>query len=306
MPITKKLEQCTNNTPSAGEFVVTGNTTSTRTQTFTVPNHISTISVLCVAGGGGGGAQLDDTYGAQGGNGGQLRYIYDLPVTGGETLTVTAAGGQIGKTANGDWTNNDNDQVSGVFRGANALIKAQDGSDGTPVGAGPYGGTVGGGEGGGGGIGIDRYSGGGGGGAAGYSGNGGTGAYLPDASATAGTGGAGGGGGGNWVSNYGGAGGGGVGLYGEGTSGAAGGNNTGGGGGSGGVDGNDCITDGSDDGATGGLYGGGGGGGGGSSGDGGRGAAGAVRIIWGFNRAYPATNIDVASSLGQVYLNEDN
>lgn len=105
----------------------------------------------------------------------------------------------------------------------------------------------------------------GGGGAGGYAGNGGAGTAT---NSTAFNAGAGGGGAGSSGAMYGG--GGGVGLLGQGSSGA-----TSGAGGSGGTSGTT--------GSAGGVY----GGGGGYNTSGG---VGAVRIIWGANRAFPSTN----------------
>ena len=161
-----------------------------------------------------------------------------------------------------------------------------------------------------------------GGGAGGYSGNGGN-VRTYGESGLAGTGGAGGSGGiAASASGSIGGGGGGVGILGEGTSGVGTGSGLGGGGGSGGTAGADKV--GSNNAGEGGVYGGGGGSGygigyaGGGGGLGwknnisvvpgqsytvqvgavngtsidlvGHGGKGAVRIIWGANRAFPSTN----------------
>jgi hypothetical protein len=161
-----------------------------------------------------------------------------------------------------------------------------------------------------------------GGGAGGYSGNGGN-VRTYNESGLAGTGGAGGSGGmAASASGSIGGGGGGVGILGEGASGSAGGVGLGGGGGSGGTAGADKV--GSNNAGEGGVYGGGGGSGygigfgGGGGGLGwknnisvvpgqsytvqvgavngtsvalvGHGGKGAVRIIWGQNRAFPSTD----------------
>jgi len=131
----------------------------------------------------------------------------------------------------------------------------------------------------------------GGGGAGGYSGKGGAGSDYSFGVRDAAEDGAGGGGGGGWTDGQqldGGSGGGGVGIYGEGNNGA-GGLWSGGGGGSGGADGEDRVGGGLQGGANGGVYGGGAGGNGENISSIRYGGNGAVRVIWGFDRAYPAT-----------------
>lgn len=254
--------------------------TTPGTYSFVVPDRVNTICAVLVGPGSTGGT-------GYGGAGGSLRYINDLPVTPGETLEVyVGAGGGYGSTG-----------PTTLKRGSNTLLLAASNNTGgnwtapeyptasTSVGAGPYGGTVGGGNGGSGGT-AGSYGSPGGGGAGGYSGNGGNGGYT----GAAGSGGAGGGGGGaGGQSPWNGGGGGGVGLYGQGSNGGGGGSYVGGGGGSGGADGDsykyNVLS-------RGGLYGGGGGGNGGGSGytvgysPGGNGGA---RIIWGAGRAFPST-----------------
>ena len=137
---------------------------------------------------------------------------------------------------------------------------------GGPVGYAATGGTYTG-DGGGNGGGTVGYGTPGGGGAGGYTGNGG--------SSDGANGGAGSGGGGGGA--YGGGGGGGVGIFGQGTSGA--GSSFYGGGAEGGSGGEN----GKQSGGTGALFGGG-------SPWSGTGGGGAVRIIWGPNRAFPSTN----------------
>lgn len=226
---------------------------------FKVPSGLSTMSLVLVGKGGDAGTASDGSgfYG----HGGDLRWINNLPVTAGETLTLRING-------DGTW----------LLRGSAVLLVARSGARtvaSTPFGAGPYGGTVGGGNGG------DGYNGGG--GAGGYSGNGGNSTSTTyDTSAAKGQGGAGAGG-------YALGGGGGVGLNGQGADGAAPPNNsssyTGGGGGSGGVAGG---SSGLGFGNTGGNY----GGGASQSQYGGTsyGGAGGGRAIWGKGRLFPSTN----------------
>ena len=235
---------------------------------WVAPGNVTSVSVVCV----GGGADAGDD---RGGGGGGLGYKNNISVVPGQTYTVRV--GNSGGNAGDSWFISD------------TLVKGGGGS--RPAG-GDFAGD-GGGNGGNGGLTSDRNFEGGG-GAGGYSGDGGDGGDGNSrdigTSGVAGSGGAGGGGAG-WFAG----GGGGVGLLGEGEDGAGGigrNNNTnnGGGGGSGGQQGTaynqnrNTILQST---TGGGLY----GGGGGRSKAGMNGAAGAVRIMWGDNRAYPSTNV---------------
>jgi len=175
--------------------------TTPGTFSFIVPANVHRLSAVLVAHGSRGEAGTSSRPGG-GGSGGNLRWIRDLPVTPGETLTVFISG-----DANYFSPNT-------IRRGANVLL-----STSTPFGPGPFGGAVGGGNGGPGGDGAITFPysirSGGGGGAGGYSGNGGRGEDADGGGATAGSGGAGGGGNSDSA-------GGSVGIYGEGASGAPG------------------------------------------------------------------------------------
>lgn len=259
-----------------------GQVVFTSSGSWVVPTGVTSISAVCVgAGGGGGGSEESDETGGGGGGGG-LSYVNSIPVTPGETLTITVGSGGGGGGVGG---NGSAGGSSSIFRGLTDLVSANGGSGGQNRGGGGGGGTVGlgtGGAGGSGGSGSDRdnNNAGGGGGAGGYSGNGGSGGdHNNTSNATSGSGGGGGGGGGGTNNST--RGGGGVGILGEGSNGSAGGTNVSGGGGSGGAAGTN----------TGGLYGGGGRGAAGSENNGSSGAGGAVRIIWGSGRAYPSTNV---------------
>jgi len=200
--------------PNVGQaiFVTSG------TYSWTVPDAITSISVVCVGGGGGSGGSTA-TSGGQGGQGGQLAYLNNYTVTPGATISVTVGAGGAGQPA-GTTTRtlggNSSISVSGTLvfgakgagQGSGALgtptIQYQGGSGGSPKTTSPY-------------------SGGGGAGAGGYAGAGGSGG----SSGGVGAGGSGGGGGGgapkqsaSTGSKAGG--GGGVGLYGEGYSGSGG------------------------------------------------------------------------------------
>lgn len=263
--------------------------TSSGTFTFTVPAGCTSISAVCIGGGGGGGGSDARSEGMQGGAGGALCYG-TIPVTPGESLTVTVGNGGNG---GGQGNNGSNGGNTSITRGATALLTANGGNGGQERSTGSNGQstyTIGatvtnsGGGNGGGCNGSASTGGSGGGGAGGYSGAGGTGGGGTTG-ASAGSGG-GGGGGGHTTSGLG-AGGGGVGILGttgqNGSAGTSGSTPTGGGGGSGGTAGTR---------APGGTYGGGGGGyAANANGSGGNGGGGAVRIIWGSGRSYPSTSV---------------
>lgn len=127
------------------------------TYNWTVPTGITSISAVLV---GGGGPGLIGGTGnrSSGGGGGGLRYINNLPVTPGETITVVvgAGGTHNGGAAFSTYTS----RASQLKRSTNVLVEATGGDNpqggspytggaggsGTAFGAGPYGGTVGGGQ----------------------------------------------------------------------------------------------------------------------------------------------------------------
>jgi len=250
--------------------------TTAGTFSWTAPEGVTRVSVVCVGGGAGGGI------GKPAGGGGGLGWKNRIRVIPGNTYTVVVGAGGTNLGQGGS----PYQQRDGLDGGDSYFIspttvkggggKAVNGTGGTYVGQGGGNGGQGGGN--------DFNYGGGGGGAGGYSGNGGKGStWTYDNNSYPGTGGGGGGGyyKGQFDSN---GGGGGVGILGEGSSGLGGPYNSvpsGGYGGSGGADGGY---------KDGGAY-----GGGGSSGNGfntvsGVGARGAVRIIWGSGRKIPSTN----------------
>lgn len=263
--------------------------TGAGTTSWTVPANVTSISAVVI---GGGGAGLSSAQSGAGGSGGDLRYINDLVVTPGEVLTVVVGNGGSPTqpaTPGGE---------TYISRGGTRLISAAGGGEGTTFGPNPQngtstaiGGSVGGGNGGSGGYASGTAGAGGGGGAGGYYGDGGAGGdggtNYTNGSFSPGQGGGGGGG----VRSEGGSagGGGGTGILGnlnnENGQGGARGNSVGygGTGGSGGTAGGAGAN------GNGGNYGGGGGGTDTLSFVG-YGTAGAARIIYGTNRAYPATN----------------
>lgn len=251
--------------------------------TFTVPARISTISAVAV--GGGGGGSYIWSYGAGGGGG--TAWVSGLPVTPGETFTVEVGGGGSTWSYEGSRPGN-NSLLRRNSNGTNHIIGYGSGQGGpNSAGSASGGYTFSGGSSGGGGRGGYTnwnwpYAGGG---AGGYQGHGGD--Y------NAGQGYGGGGSAGHMHSSYWGTpGGGGVGIYGQSNDGYNRGYGRGGGGGSGGGHGGDGEPYhyyGRGD-IYGGLYGGGAGGSGSAYYGGGTGGNGAVRIIWGPNRAYPNTN----------------
>jgi len=261
--------------------------TTPGTFSWTAPAGVYEVSAVAV-GGGGGGAQ--GTFAASGGGGGGLGWRNRIPVTPGVSYTVVVgAGGTLGGGTGGDsfFINNT------VVRGGGGLGGVAGGTTNRT------GGTFtgdGGGNGGFGGARVNTDSPGGGGGAGGYTGNGGNGGGA-SGNPTAGAGGGAGGGGFAGVSDTAGAGGG-VGILGQGANGAAGANSTtdaaGGQGGSGGGNAarfgqalGDVYSSASP--STPGNFGGGGAGSDNTGNEVTAGGVGAVRIIWGPNRAFPAT-----------------
>jgi hypothetical protein len=230
--------------------------TTAGTYSWTAPAGVTSVGVVCV---GGGGAGHNNWWG---GSGGGLGWKNNISVTPGQSYTVV-----VGAAGNHTVTP-PTDGNSSFF--INTSTVAGLGGLGGSTSSKAGGGFVG--DGGGAGGSAEQS----GGGAGGYSGAGGAGQPANVTPTTAGNG---GGAGGGSLKR----GGGGVGILGQGTSGAV---RSGGGGGAGGSGGTQAADD--PDGGGAGLY--GGGGGGGSFGNNTQGKGGAVRIIWGTGRAFPATN----------------
>jgi uncharacterized repeat protein (TIGR02543 family) len=262
--------------------------------TFTVPSNVFSISVICVGGGAGGDAARGDGFAARGGGGGWTAWKNNIPVLPGEVigLRVGAGGGArnrlspdgltVGRVGESSW-----------FKFSTGFLTAPGGRTslqfgGTFAGDGGYAGgwndspTA------------ETLSGikvsGGGGGAGGYSSNGGNGSNGISNPGEDGLGGSGAGGSHIFSTTQAGYNGGGVGLYGLGTNNALYLVDSNGQAGSGGNTTNpdsNPVTQ---------LYGGGGGGTSYSytsnnqlSSNGG--ANGAIRIVWGANKAFPSTNV---------------
>ena len=277
---------------------------------WTVPTGVTSISILCI---GAGGATK---YHSIGGGGGGLSWKNNITVTPGQVVSIEAGNGgrydatdRYGPITAASVQNGSRSkaEISGVFNvyalGGSCPSGAQDSNNNYLGGLGGGGGTaIGGGDGGGYGGNAGYLAGryGGGGGAAGYTGNGGRGGqggHADGGSDSNGTGhgqsGAGGGGGGG-SSGGSGASGGGVGIYGQGANGNGGSFNghtwgTPGRGGSGG----EFANPGHASGTPGGDF--GGGGGPYAHAENAKGGDGVVTIIWGDNRVYPSTNVDLAS-----------
>jgi len=275
------------------EFITPG------TYSWTAPLGVTSVSAVAIGGGGAGYNSWANAAGAGAG----LGWKNNIAVTPGQSYTVVvgAGGAKNGGTGGNSYFINLT-TVAG-YGGGNASSGANTSG---PNANGYGGGYVG--DGGGAGGNATNYAGGG--GAGGYSGTGGNAQGLPGAS----SGGA--AGGGYYSSTYGSGAGGGTGIYGRGETasgwwhGSSGqvftssaGNGGGGAGGSGGTRGrsgenpaNSVGESGNSDG-YGGDYGGGGGGPGtnwpNASGSGGKGA---VRIIFGSGRAFPATNTSAVIS----------
>lgn len=278
--------------------------TTVGSHSWTAPDGVTSVSVVCIGGGGGGGGTLGWTgqnpSGGGGGGGGGLGYKNNISVTPGNTYTVVVGdgGNGTGGSANslaradsgGDSYFIDTTTVRGIG-GQGGVGGNSDAYSDYGSGGGTGGGYVGdgGGSGGNGGNGSrSNRQAGGGGGAGGYSGNGGN-------SGQAGSGGGAGGGAGTSGGSAAYAGGG-VNPNGEGASGAA--SSAGGNGGSGGADGLQGTS--STTTTRGGEYGGGGPGNATPTTQnlqGNKGAPGCVRIVWnGTDRTFPTTLVGTADS----------
>ena len=146
--------------------------TTAGTTSWTVPAGVTSICAVLVGGGGGGaGHSTTNVAGSGGGAGGGLRWINNLAVTPGETLTiVVGAGGTAGTTTS---NNGGSGGQSRIARGGNILVFANGGAGGTYTGAtttaaaggtgSTISGNIGGGNGGAGGVGVSGNDGGGGG-----------------------------------------------------------------------------------------------------------------------------------------------
>lgn len=272
--------------------------TTPGTYSWTAPEGVFSVCVVCVGAGGGPAA---NNSGASGAGGGGLGWKNNISVIPGQSYTVVVGQGGSRVTsgtapAGGQSYFIDNTTVAGLGGlggvAASAATRAGGGFVGDGGGNGGSGGTRG----------SSATAAGGGGGAGGYTGNGGNGGASTDAAGTlAGSGSGGGGGGGGRCGDSDSAGsGGGVGIYGLGESGSGGANSTndgaGGFGGSSGTDASEANTSapgdiyGTGNLSTPGLYGGGGCGADNTINEQAPGGNGAVRIIWGANRSFPSTN----------------
>lgn len=198
-------------------YLTSGGSTITATAqkqiTFTVPDGVTSISVLCV---GAGGWTIGGN--GNGGGGGALAYTNNYAVIPGQTYTVIIGRSDSANQAasSGTLASSRDSTFGGTICGAGG------GQSNSGAGVDNVGGAVLYGTGGAGGVGKylgTGYSGGGG-GAGGYSGTGGTGG-IANSSGSVGTGGSGGGGGGSTTGGFGGFGGG-AGIYGLGSNGTGG------------------------------------------------------------------------------------
>lgn len=273
-------KQLITNIPPGQDLFDTPGTTS-----WLCPAGVTSVCVVCIGGGGGGMIynqnSSTNSFAMNGGTGGGLGWKNNIAVVPGTSYTVVVGAGGLG----GYYSTGSTNGGTSYFI-SDSLVAGQGGQAGrynTSRSGGLYAGD-GGGEGG---DVFNSSSSGagpcGGGGAGGYSGKGGTSNNFGiQSNASGGAGQC-----GDASSNRTSGGGGGVGVYGEGSTGV-----TAGEGGSGGTNGTFSEGVGLSD-LVGGLY---GGGGGGSAGtywgnditklNGGKGA---VRIIWGFGRAFPST-----------------
>lgn len=277
-------------------FLATGQDayTTPGSYSWVAPSFVPEVCVVAVGGGGGGTVS---TSGGCGGGGGGLGWKNNIPVAVGTSYTVVVGSGGISSSVATSTTN------GGFSFFKDASTVAGNGGGRSDSITGPtlnVGGTYvgdGGGNGGIGGRGASASLAQGGGGAGGYSGAGGNAALTAGTSATAGAGGGGGGGGRAGATSTAGAGGG-VGLLGEGSNGAGGATSTGDASGGLGGSGGGNATQGtvntqfysSVNPSRPGNYGGGAAGSDVNLNEITNAAGGAVRIIYGPNRAFPATN----------------
>ena len=78
----------------------------TSSGTFTVPTGVTSVCVVCIAGGSGGdGVTLGESIRC-GGGGGALQYKNNISVTPGASITVTCGAGGAGSTAHASEGNN--------------------------------------------------------------------------------------------------------------------------------------------------------------------------------------------------------
>lgn len=265
-----------------------------------VPAGVTQVHVLCVGGGGGG---LRSTSGGGGGRGGSLRYKNNIAVTPGATLAWSV--GLYGSCAT--TTQQAYQDGASTWFINTSTVSAQGGGGGGRSGAATRANTgVNTGDGGGDSNAPTQPNSttlsGGGSGAGGYSGNGGNGGFGTNVPGGGGAGGAGGGGGGSGSTGKGGSGGG-TGCFGAGANGAGGAGAATSAQAASGRGGSQVSVPTHPHAASGWLVGGdgqslGGGHPGGAGGGcdttstsfGGNGAYGAIRVIWGYNRAWPSTN----------------
>src|SRR5210317_1967574 len=85
---------------SAGNYVPVGEQlyTSAGTYTFTVPDGVYSVSIICIGAGAGGGNNDLDTNGGGAGGAGGLSYRNDYSVTPSSTLSVTVGASGAGAT----------------------------------------------------------------------------------------------------------------------------------------------------------------------------------------------------------------
>ena len=247
--------------------------TTPGTYSWTCPDGVTSVCAVCVGAGGDGGSNK------HGDGGGGLGWKNNISVTPGQSYTVVVGNKNTG---GGDSYFLDYNLVRGGGGGTGSASAG--GSAGT---GGTFAGDGGGNGGNGGSQNQSTGGSGGGGGAGGYSGNGGNGGTGISFGASSGNPGNGGAGGGGAGASWEGGAGGGVGLLGEGTDGAGAGTYDGQGsqsyghcgkGGSGGAPQTFAAFPGLGPGS------------GGGGGNGIAGSNGAVRLIWGTGRAFPATN----------------
>ena len=119
--------------PTAGAVFTTNNFPSD-TYSWTVPDRVTSVSILAIGSGAGGGAGSGGASRGTGGGGGGISWINDVAVTPGETLTVTVgrygAGGLAPSDPPGATGNGTDGHLSKVERSSTVLIQANGGTKG--------------------------------------------------------------------------------------------------------------------------------------------------------------------------------
>ena len=111
--------------PGQETFTLPTDATSSSTFSWVVPSEVTTICAVCVAGGGAGG-RTTGNFPSGGGGGGGLSWRNNIPVTPGETLSVTVGAAGYYNVLDG------NGGDSGIQRGSTILLGCTGGEGAEP------------------------------------------------------------------------------------------------------------------------------------------------------------------------------